>query len=285
ESFLKNLLYKTEKEIEKSPYNLNFIKHSDVIENTKCESLAKEVLSTTKLKLPTLTNADDLKVRLHAALQSKAALRTAISKRQTPVTALEDEITDTGSESETTAESSKCETTAESSKCETTGTEVETTDAGSEGETTDAGSEGETTGTGSENTTTVSSNRETADTVSIRKALEAAFKPETTERVSKQKASDSYWKPTAEASSKCETTETVLQRFSNLESETNNAVEQKVRLDWFENIVRTVVEYNNSKYSDPADANNQVQRKADKYLKQLKDMIRSLIDTLEDYEE
>ncbi|GBM74038.1 hypothetical protein AVEN_57834-1 [Araneus ventricosus] len=63
-------------------YNPNFIKNSDIIENNKCESLAKELISTTKLKLPTLLNSFDLEAELHAVRQKKAA-REEETKRNT----------------------------------------------------------------------------------------------------------------------------------------------------------------------------------------------------------
>ncbi|GBN89974.1 hypothetical protein AVEN_72277-1 [Araneus ventricosus] len=199
-------------DLEKVSYNPNFIKHSDVIESTTCESLAKEVLSTTKIKLPTLTNSADLNVRLQAERQKKVATRAASSKRETM---------------------------------------------------------------------TASSKRETA---SLRKA--SHFKRETPGRDSKQKVTNTVSKQkTTEAPTKREITETVSQRCPDSDSQTNNLIEQKTHLEWFENIVRTVVEYNNSKNSDPAVANNQIQRETDKFLKELKNMIKSLIDVLEDSDE
>ncbi|GBM74033.1 hypothetical protein AVEN_57830-1 [Araneus ventricosus] len=199
-------------DLEKVPYNPNFIKHKDVIESTICESLAKEVLSTTKIKLPTLTNLADLYVRLQAARQQKAFILAAFSKRET---------NDTATERETTATPSK------------------------------------------------------------RGTAEVASTSEMSERDSKQKAADTDWKRKNTKASPIREIESSQWR-ANLPT---NSVKHKTHLDWLENIAETHAKYINTKCSDTSHANSRFHKEADKFLKQLKDMIITLIDALEDYDE
>ncbi|KAF8771760.1 hypothetical protein HNY73_019135 [Argiope bruennichi] len=75
--------------LERIAYQPEFITHDDVMMNNKCQSLAKQVLSSTKITLPKLVNPADMKNRLRAIRQKKAAIAERTKTRNAAVSELE----------------------------------------------------------------------------------------------------------------------------------------------------------------------------------------------------
>ncbi|CAL1298971.1 unnamed protein product [Larinioides sclopetarius] len=254
-----------EKKIEKLLYDPNLIQHDEIVESSRCESLAKEVLLTTKIQLPPLINSTD-EVRLQAARQRKKLALATFSKCETIATAPKHETTVISSKRKTTATSSKRKTTATSSKRKTTATS----------------SKRKTTATSSKRkTTATSSKRKTTATSSKRRTMETTSKDETPELDTKRKTTDTDWKRETTKSSP------LIEIISSKQCVilAKNLVKHDTHIVWLDSIAETLIQYINSKCSDPAHENSRFHKEADKFIKQLQDMIKTLVNALEDFEE